>query len=333
MSLYPLISIVIPCYNSELYIKSAINSALKQTYKNIEVIVIDDGSGDKSLEKIKSFGNRIISKSIHHSGAQVSRNLGLMLAKGKYIQFLDADDILMPEKVEKCFKAFSHDVDVVYCKMKVFYESHYSSHIARRIYRLIGYLSNFPLHLLFPTLKAGSRHDLVKYLLAKGIQTSSPLHRTAIVKEIGGFRTDLRFAQEYELHIRMALAGCVFKPLHEKLTLIRQHGSIYRISNSKNCSRQRAYAHAIVEKQLKRAGHFYGLVKSLIYRKHVDIARSFLREHKTEESSKYLRKANALFLKLNTYNLIFDFFSLFFGAKAACRLKLYIRSFLNLDKL
>jgi glycosyltransferase involved in cell wall biosynthesis len=91
----PLVSIIIPCYNSERFIEEAINSAINQTYKNIEVIVINDCSTDKSLDIITSFSSKIhIENFLVNQGVQRARNRGIELAKGEYIKFLDSDDVL-----------------------------------------------------------------------------------------------------------------------------------------------------------------------------------------------------------------------------------------------
>src|SRR2546421_11836378 len=95
-----LASIIIPCYNAERWVAEAIRSALDQTYAPIEVIVIDDGSTDKSLEVIKSFGNMIRWESGPNRGGSHARNRGFESSSGKYIQFLDADDYLLSQKIE-----------------------------------------------------------------------------------------------------------------------------------------------------------------------------------------------------------------------------------------
>jgi glycosyltransferase involved in cell wall biosynthesis len=95
----PLVSIIIPCYNAEKYVAEAIQSALDQTYPECEVIVIDDGSSDGSLEVIKGFGEKIRWESGPNRGGCAARNRGAALAKGEYFQFLDADDVLDAAKV------------------------------------------------------------------------------------------------------------------------------------------------------------------------------------------------------------------------------------------
>lgn len=98
----PLVSVIIPLYNSENYISETIESVLNQTYKNIEVVVVDDGSTDDSL----SIAKRYESNNLHvyhqeNSGAPVARNFGFRMSKGSFIQYLDADDKLTPNKIEK----------------------------------------------------------------------------------------------------------------------------------------------------------------------------------------------------------------------------------------
>lgn len=119
----PLVSIVITCYNYADYVADAIESVLAQTYKNIELIVINDGSTDESsgviteLQKVHGF--RYIDN--ENQGIIKTRNLGVSLAKGDYELQLDADDTLDPTYVEKCVKAaFEHGADIVYTQYAVF---------------------------------------------------------------------------------------------------------------------------------------------------------------------------------------------------------------------
>ena len=97
----PLVSIIIPVYNSEKYLAETITSAISQTWNNKEIIIIDDGSTDNSLTIAESFANEHIKIfSQPNKGASAARNKGLHEAKGDYIQFLDGDDLLMPNKIE-----------------------------------------------------------------------------------------------------------------------------------------------------------------------------------------------------------------------------------------
>ncbi len=99
---YPLVSIIIPVYNAAAFLAETIESTLKQSYQNIEIIIVDDGSKDNSYEIAKLYESPQITvvKQVN-KGASAARNHGTALAKGEYIQFLDADDFLHPQKIER----------------------------------------------------------------------------------------------------------------------------------------------------------------------------------------------------------------------------------------
>jgi glycosyltransferase involved in cell wall biosynthesis len=105
-----LISIVLPVFNVEKYIEKSIQSVLNQTYSNFELLVVDDGSNDKSIEIAKSFkDNRI---SIYHKengGISDARNFGILKATGEYLYFLDSDDWIEPDLIEVCIKAINKE--------------------------------------------------------------------------------------------------------------------------------------------------------------------------------------------------------------------------------
>lgn len=97
----PLVSVLIPCYNAAPYIAATLESVLAQTWRPLEIIVVDDGSTDSSAEVVSSFESRGI-KLLRQSncGAAAARNLGIAASTGDLIQFLDADDIIDPEKIQ-----------------------------------------------------------------------------------------------------------------------------------------------------------------------------------------------------------------------------------------
>jgi glycosyltransferase involved in cell wall biosynthesis len=98
----PLVSVIIPLYNAERYIEQCVNSILAQTWPNIEVIIINDGSTDNSLAIARKFESEKVNVlSQPNCGASVARNHGLKVAKGEYIQFMDADDLLSKNKIEE----------------------------------------------------------------------------------------------------------------------------------------------------------------------------------------------------------------------------------------
>ena len=114
-----LVSIVIPCYNSEVYVSESIESAINQTYKNCEVIVVNDGSTDSSLQIINSYRDRIKIIDQANQGGCSARNRGLDFACGEFVQFLDADDILSPECIEKKLLEPAEPSSVVCSRLKI----------------------------------------------------------------------------------------------------------------------------------------------------------------------------------------------------------------------
>jgi glycosyltransferase involved in cell wall biosynthesis len=104
----PLVSILIPCYNADPWIAQTIGSAHGQTWRNKEIIVVDDGSSDSTrpiLKSLLSSGIKVIEQANHGAGA--ARNRALSEAQGEFIQFLDADDLLAPDKIEVQMKRLS----------------------------------------------------------------------------------------------------------------------------------------------------------------------------------------------------------------------------------
>ena len=108
-----LVSVVIPVYNAEKYIAATLQSVLDQTYKNFEILIIDDGSSDHSMEICQQFVDpriKIISQA--NSGVAAARNHGIRLAQGEYIAFLDADDLWLSTKIEKHVKHLENSTAV-----------------------------------------------------------------------------------------------------------------------------------------------------------------------------------------------------------------------------
>jgi len=104
MEAKPTASIIINNYNYDRFLQEAINSALDQTYPFVEVVVVDDGSTDKSRDIISSYGNRIIPVLKQNAGQASALNTGVEISKGEVIFFLDADDMFLPNKVEEMVK-------------------------------------------------------------------------------------------------------------------------------------------------------------------------------------------------------------------------------------
>ena len=122
----PKVSVIIPCYNQGQYIDEAVDSVLKQTYQDFEIIIINDGSTDEYTNKILKDYNKPKTKVIHttNQGLASARNNGIKEANGEYILPLDADDKIGKEYLEEAIKIFDKisNVGIVYCKAELFEE-------------------------------------------------------------------------------------------------------------------------------------------------------------------------------------------------------------------
>ena len=212
----PLVSIIIPCFNAERWVAEAISSAVGQSYPEIEVVVVDDGSTDRSLDIIKSTGDRIhVIAGGSNRGACAARNAGLAICSGKYVKFLDADDQLALDIVEKqVHAAESHGGE----RLVVF--------SAHQLMRSDGTSIGRPQ--LVEPFNAG---DPILWSLRNNAQTSCTLHRRDLLDEVGGFDEALPRGQEYDLHLRMAAAGVRFEYVAGTAVYVRQHLSLDKIGN------------------------------------------------------------------------------------------------------
>lgn len=112
----PKVSVIIPVYNGERFLLECVESVIHQTLKEIEIIIVDDGSQDKTpsiIRALKKKDSRIRSLFVEHSNAGEARNAGMKIAKGDFLSFLDADDIFMPEMLEKCVAVMEREMSDV----------------------------------------------------------------------------------------------------------------------------------------------------------------------------------------------------------------------------
>ncbi len=197
----PLVSIVIPCFNAAAFVADAIRSSLEQTHRNTEVIVIDDGSTDRSVDVLHSFGSTVRWETGVNRGACAARNRGMQLATGELIQFLDADDWIYPEKLERQVAAFTRSPRATpVCDGEVFE----AGEVVQRY------------------IAPHSCHDAFRLLLTGPLPTPAPLHRREDLRRVGGFREGLPCCQERDLHLRLACHGWSLNRISEPLYGVRR---------------------------------------------------------------------------------------------------------------
>jgi GT2 family glycosyltransferase len=185
------VSILIPCYNTQQWITEAIESALNQTYPNKEIIVVDDGSTDGSLDIVRSFGDRIRWETGSHRGGNAARNRLLELSTGEWLQYLDADDYLFSDKIETQIRFLSQisDADIIYSPVIV--EYHQDNQSWQKVDQIPEPLPHDPWILL-------TRWHLP--------QTGGVLWRKEAIVDVGGWNEHQNCCQENELYLRLLMA-------------------------------------------------------------------------------------------------------------------------------
>ncbi|MCS4199743.1 glycosyltransferase family 2 protein [Salinibacter ruber] len=207
------VSIIIPCYNDEDRISEAIESAINQTYSNKEIVVVDDGSTDRSREIVNSYENVNLLENERNRGANCSRNRGIENSSGYFIKFLDSDDTLSEAALEKQVKQ-SEEVDD---KEIVFGGGEVESEGGTRTISLRG-------------RRMGE--SKIEHVIDVSLGTPYPLHRRSYLEAVGGFREGIPWWQESDLHIRLALLGVEFQYRETMIVTVRDHDDDGRIKNS-----------------------------------------------------------------------------------------------------
>jgi glycosyltransferase involved in cell wall biosynthesis len=131
----PLVSVIVPVYNCRRYLGEAIDSVLRQTYKPVELIVVDDASDDGSADVAGSYGAAVRYASQPRSGGGAARNRGVELARGEFLAFLDADDRFLPDKLHRQMKTLGSDgdLDMVFGHVREFLSPELSPDVGARV--------------------------------------------------------------------------------------------------------------------------------------------------------------------------------------------------------
>lgn len=198
------VSVIIPTYNSVKYVTEAIDSVLAQTYENIEIFVIDDGSTDTTREVLQKYGDAIHYLYKENGGASSARNYGIENATGKYIAFLDADDIWMPEKVEKQVALMESNEDIGLCYVST-----------QRVSENLEFTG---------VIEAKEFEDYCEALLLNSNivsgSCSSAMVRRDVVSQTKGFDKRLGTCGDWEYWLRLSFVT-KFAPLREELAKYR----------------------------------------------------------------------------------------------------------------
>lgn len=181
-----LISIIVPVYNAENYIERCVKSILNQTYKNIEVLLIDDGSVDNSYmicEKLAKENEKVIFVHQKNYGVSATRNKGIEMANGKYIGFVDVDDFIEDKMYENMYNILkAEQADISMCYFNVVYAEEYSKKISNKV-----------------QIKKLNKEELYACLLNEKIQgfVWNKLYRKEIIEKFSvKFSQDIKIAED-----------------------------------------------------------------------------------------------------------------------------------------
>lgn len=228
----PTISVIIPAYNAEKTIAPTIQSVLNQTYSDFELLVINDGSTDSTLDVIEQFSDdRIQVFSYSNAGHCQNRNRGIELAKGAYIAFIDADDLWTSTKLEDQFNALQ------------------ANPVAGLAYSWTDYIDSNG-NPLFPGCHASWSGDVYPHLLVHHFleNGSNALIRRRVLTTIGGFDESLKAAPDWDLHLRIA-AKYPFAVVRSPQILYRQSSQ----SVSANVIRQEQECLKVISRAFEQA--------------------------------------------------------------------------------
>lgn len=205
----PLVSVIVPNYNYSAYVSEAIESALDQSYANIEVIVVDDGSTDDSIRVLEGFGSKIKLIKQANAGVARARNYGVANSSGEYIAFLDADDLWMPDKIDRQVARLIADPEVGLVHVGVTEIDGKGQTVGERIDGMEGDVTKELLLLERSVVLGGGSGFIV---------------RRDLFESVGGFDEKLSTSADWDFFVRVSrLARLGFVP--EPLLRYRLHGS------------------------------------------------------------------------------------------------------------
>ena len=198
----PLISCIVPCFNSRAYVCEALDSIFAQTYSPIEVIIADDGSTDGTGDLVRERYPEVRVVVQPESGPAATRNLGISNATGEFVAFLDADDLWHSDKLAQQYQCFLQNPEIEYC---------------------VTYAQMFWADALDAEKKRLSDHPRAKPV--PGYTTPTLLARRSLFDRIGVFNTQLSFSDATEWFIRASEQKIKMKMLSDVLTFHRMHAS------------------------------------------------------------------------------------------------------------
>lgn len=194
----PLVSVIIPTYNRAKIISRTLDNIFEQTYQNLEVIIVDDGSTDETLSVLREYRRPLYILTQANAGPAVARNKGLSVAKGEIIAFQDSDDLWMPTKLERQVRLLlKYGKSVPCCLCNAIGSD-----------RGPNQWTSFEESLIRPRHREGLWFNVLEVLATRFVlfNQTAAIWRAALEKT-GGFPEDLKYLEDYDLPLRLAIEG------------------------------------------------------------------------------------------------------------------------------
>lgn len=241
----PLVSVVIPTYNHSHFLKQALESVRSQTYVHWEALVVNNYSEDDTVEMVQRLSDpRIRLINFHNHGViAASRNEGIRRSAGRYVAFLDSDDLMAPDKLEKCLSVLDQGVDLVCHGLTVFPTG--------------PYLTDWQPG---PKWRSGFWGLLI---LGDCISTSSTIVRKDVLDAVGGIceSASIIGAEDFDLWLRLARKGYKFDFIRKSLGMYRRHDT----SHSSDIPRWLSAAKSTVDRHIDGSRPFQALLRRIAH--------------------------------------------------------------------
>jgi len=293
MNMNELVSIVMPVFNSEKYVEEAIKSCFEQTYSNIEIIVVNDGSTDNSLEILKNYDDKLVLKSQENRGVSAATNFGIRSMNGKLFKIMNADDVLYPNCVESLVSEF----DKLNNKKMIIHGNG----------ETIDKKSEFVRDISQSNLNSLSQFDQNVILLHHNviIHSASLFHMETF--QYGYYNESLKAAVDYELWLKLCLK------YNFKLHLLEQKVVKRRIVKNEG----------ITARTLKETSNYQAETRDLVLKQLDESIRNRYEIALKEYSKKYKKK----FMKKNPKELVDKLILRMFSPSTAKKISTAYRKF------
>jgi len=267
----PFVSVIIPTYNRGWIMKDAVDSVLAQKYTGFELIVVDDGSTDNTLDLLQTYGQRLTLIQQQNRGVSAARNAGISAASGRYIAFLDSDDLWLPQKLKQQVQFFTLHPEALVCQTEeIWIRNGRRVNPKLRHKKLSGMIFEPSLHLCL-------------------VSPSAVMIRRSLFDEVGLFDESLPACEDYDLWLRVSCRYPVY--LIDTPLIVKRGGHPDQLSRAPGLDKYRIHSLVkILESDLLSPEQRTAALKVLM-KKTAIYLKGCMRRGRKEESLHYTRLA------------------------------------------